>query len=598
MGEISDEQLWSWVDRDAPELDRHLAAHPEDAPRVADLRAAMGRVATASARPAPPDRIGDFRIVRRLGEGGMGVVFEARQPEPDRAVALKVLRPLTSDERALRWFRREAGALAKLSHPAIATVYAAGSTALDEHWIAMELVPGDPLHVHLQHADAPTRWKVAYAAEVCDALEHAHARGVLHRDLKPSNLMVTPEGRAKVLDFGLARLAGTDRSLHSVSAAGSGLVGTLPYMSPEQLGGDADRLDARSDVYSMGVVLYEMLTGRLPHEVADAPIGRAVRAVLDDDVAPPSRYDKRLRGDLDAVLLKALAKSPRKRYRSAADFADDLRRHLDGRAVRARRLRPGYRVRRFLWRRRAALALLLFAAALAVPVARFVQPFSWEWGRLYGSDLLPEAVPYDDLRWRAHRAQVLVDGEWYELRAIDGVNTGLIIEYAKQTAGDSWCKRFSEDLPTVLMGLGERALWSAELELADLETGAVTRVSRRLDRDARNRIRDGRNRAPFAGARVTDGALEVRVDDEWIRPTRIAGADLDAWTAAAAALDAPWPDALRTGFHDLCVEATGDSPGEVVAVSTADGAREVALRDDDAFHATVRAALADREPRR
>ncbi len=330
--------------------------------------------------PRAGERIGGYELVSELGRGGMGIVWLARQQNPNRTVALKLLRPVALTADSARRFRREAQILAQLSHPAIAQVYEAGtdeSGGVQRPWFALELVEGEPIDVVAKRRALPVRERVELLARVCDALQHAHERGIVHRDLKPANVLVTARGEPKVLDFGIARVAGAaggaggagaPASLHTRTGI---LLGTLDYMSPEQLAGDPEALDARSDVYALGVVLHELLTGKRPHEIEGLAIPEALRLLSEDECAPLSSFDSALRGDLEAIVAKALEKDRERRYASAAELAAELRRFLAEQPIFARPASTGYRVRKFARRNRglvagaAAALLFLFAGVIA-----------------------------------------------------------------------------------------------------------------------------------------------------------------------------------------------------------------------------------------
>src|SRR5262245_29467527 len=235
----------------------------------------------ASLQPeeAQPERIGSFRILEVLGRGVMGVVYRAAQDRPTREVPLKVLAPGAGGPETRARFALEAEALGRLQHPGIAQIYEAGTYASphgDRPFLAMELVRGEPLHTWvLQHAP-PLARRVALWAELCDAVHHAHQKGVIHRDLKPSNVLVDAGGRIKVLDFGIARLVDADRVTSQHTHTGQ-LLGTLAYMSPEQANGTAERVDVRTDVYSLGAIGYELLCGEPPLATLDELLRRALR---------------------------------------------------------------------------------------------------------------------------------------------------------------------------------------------------------------------------------------------------------------------------------------------------------------------------------
>ncbi len=321
-------------------------------------------------------RVGSYRITRLLGEGGMGVVFEAEQDRPRRLVALKVVRGgLFVDDARLRLFQREVEALARLQHPGIAAIHEAGRTEDGQHYFAMELALGLPLDAYLARAAAgderaERRARLALFLQIADAIAYAHQRGVIHRDLKPSNVVVDGTGRAKVLDFGLARITDGDVALSTVATNRGVIQGTLPYMSPEQAAGDPEAIDLRSDVYSLGVLLFEMLTGRLPIDVRSAALPEAVRAIAQDSPARPASLVSALRGDLETILLKALAKEPAQRYQTVSAFAEDVRRHLEDQPILARPPSTVEQLKRLARRHRMAAAL--GAATLVALVAGVV----------------------------------------------------------------------------------------------------------------------------------------------------------------------------------------------------------------------------------
>ncbi len=255
---------------------------------------------------------GHYRILEKIAAGGMGVVYRARDEQLERDVALKVLPSGTlSDDSARRHFRREALALAKLNHPNIETVYEFGSQD-DLDFLVMEYVSGRTLAERLVSGALPEK-----------AIEEAHERGIVHRDLKPANVAITARGQAKVLDFGLAKLLRPDDELTTDHLTDSqAAAGTLPYMSPEQLLGEP--VDARGDVYSIGVVLYEMVTGRRAFS-GDLP-SRVIDAILHGPLVPPRALDSRISPELERIILKCMDKDPEHRYQSARELLVDFRR--------------------------------------------------------------------------------------------------------------------------------------------------------------------------------------------------------------------------------------------------------------------------------
>ncbi len=276
-----------------------------------------------------PQRIGKYSVIGLIGAGGMGAVYEAEQQDPRRRVALKVIRRGLVNRRLLSRFRHEAQVLGQLKHPGIAQIHEAGTAdegAGGQPYFAMELITGRTL---VEDADARglgIRDRLELIARICDALHHAHQKGVIHRDLKPGNILVEAGGQPKILDFGVARATDADIQTVTVQTDVGELVGTLPYMSPEQASGDPDALDIRSDLYSMGVIMFELLGGRLPYDVKGKLIHEAVRVIREEEPSRLSIVSRVFRGDVETIVAKALEKDKNRRYQSAADLAADIRR--------------------------------------------------------------------------------------------------------------------------------------------------------------------------------------------------------------------------------------------------------------------------------
>jgi hypothetical protein len=320
-----------------------------------------------------PERFGPFTLLRLLGEGGMGTVYLAQQQRPNRRVALKLIRHGHFSPELSERFRREAEFLGQLEHPGIARVFEAG-----EHdggngripYLAMEYVEGETLRAHCERAGLDDRARLALMAKVARAVHHAHVRGVVHRDLKPGNILVGADGQPRVLDFGIALALDAAADPQRLTGVGE-LVGTLSYMSPEQIGGDSRRIDQRSDVYALGVILYELLSGEHPHALRNSSLIEAARIVSEAPARSLAKRRAALAGDVDTLVMKALEPDRNRRYQSAIELAEDIERHLQDRPILARPATATYLAGKFLRRHRlaasaAAVALLSLLAAVAV----------------------------------------------------------------------------------------------------------------------------------------------------------------------------------------------------------------------------------------
>ncbi len=364
-------------DSTSPDADTLIGAGPQALADELASNTSGGDMHNKGPNEQPHRRIGRYKILRKIGEGGMGIVYEAEQDQPKRNVALKVISPHLLSARVRQRFELEAQVLARVQHPGIAQIYDAG-TAEGDHseipFIAMELIRGASLSAHIREQNPSTEQRLTLFVRICRAVEHAHRHGVIHRDLKPGNILVDSTGAPKILDFGIARLAGSDDSSTGRNTTAGQMLGTVPYMSPEQIAGKATAIDTRTDVYALGVILYEMLGDRLPYDVTNRSVQEAAKIITETEAPRLGSIHRSYRGDLETIVSKALERDQQLRYGTVSDLSADVERYLNQRPILARPPSAAYQLRKLMIRHKlsfvfaTSLFILSFGSAIWLSV--------------------------------------------------------------------------------------------------------------------------------------------------------------------------------------------------------------------------------------
>jgi hypothetical protein len=437
-----------------------------------------------------PAKIGRYLIQRRIGAGGMAVVYAALQESPRRVVALKVMRPGIAASSTARRFKREMEILARLRHPNIAQIHDAGmwdDGGGGMPYFVMEYIPeASPIDERCDAKSLDLRGRLKLFVKVCAGVQHGHAQGIVHRDLKPGNILVDAQGEPKIIDYGVARAAEADFGGATQQTEAGKLVGTVAFMSPEQVEARGGEIDPRTDVYALGVILYRLLTDRSPYPLSGMALHEAIRVIREDQPIKPSVIRPELKGDLETILLTALQKDRTRRYADAGAMGRDVLRFLAHKPIKARPAGPLYRLTLFVRRNRSAViattaiaAALLLVAAGGLWIWRSAVDLSSERERLRQVDaerqrsdrearagaaatLAPPTTPARERVVLAeHAAPVRAlagDGAGRSLASLDDAGTLLVWDLAARRVGQRTSGLDGLSGPMAMMPAGDRVL--------------------------------------------------------------------------------------------------------------------------------------------
>jgi len=536
------------------QTDDFLRASPAAVARTIDMPTVAESVGTV---------IGPYKLLEQIGEGGFGIVFMAEQQKPvRRKVALKILKPGMDTKQVIARFEAERQALAIMDHPNIAKVHDGGATPLGRPFFVMELVKGVPITEYCDENHMPPRERLELFVSVCQAVQHAHQKGIIHRDLKPSNVLVSVHDTTpvvKVIDFGVAKALGQELTEKTLFTGFAQMVGTPLYMSPEQAGQSSLDVDTRSDIYSLGVMLYELLTGTTPFDrerFKDASYEEIRRIIREEEPARPSnrittlearagstiserrqsdplRLSRLLRGELDWIVMKALEKDRNRRYETASALARDIQRYLADEPVQACPPSTWYRFRKFTRRNKTVLVVAgvtLFCIALVGGLGGWVVRDSAARQRQADDRVLASLTSAEPLlgEGRPWDPTLLAMSQRIESELQSGALGPAVRRRAEQLRQDV----------QMLVSLGEIRLRQSESRDTELFDSAGT---------------DTRYAKAFTDYGLAPGALEineaaVRVRNSAIRLALVAG--LDAWMQVRPAQDRDWLRAVADGADD------------------------------------------------